>query len=727
MSTPALVLENQPVCNVCYKKPQDAISLPCQHQFCRACIKNHIVNSVEAQKFQGFGCPACQEFVSKPIMAGSRPKEQWAEYLPTVTLSDNKPDLLSSEKDELKCAACKEAGLDNAATLWCQQCNDSYCPDCSASHRNFPATRSHIQVPIAYISPRDRSEEDLATCSQHRDSRVEFYCAACDLLICPSCAFVNHRRCEKVSTIKGATDVAKGDLSTKIKRVRKKSSECQAMLVDSTSRIRELQISRQRTEDNIKGFTDQLMDTISANRDNMLSNISYSFNTEETRLNQTKTKLREHIVELEGCEQGIENLLNTNSETKLLANLSKTQRQYNASFEKEIRPEELVPFQMEFEPNTSLLDVLDSSQLGEAVLERETREKQETARRDDKTENNSDEPRDLMKHIKSKAKEKKTTKQKVKFKKSKRSKRRGSEGNPVLPVPITPPLQEPKVDKIKVLQKHKTVSTDVLGDSLKSSPSSIIVLFVNGVMTTVVADHNNYSLKSFYVNMGLDRQSKMSMDSKPCHVAKLAAHTVVVTMTRLKRIAVIKVSPGLSLIDRIRTSKYYNCIAALAEDRLAVGTTLESNLSIDIIDLQGEILHSICSDPDDKLLFSEPKFMILSPSGNLLVSDRDIPYISCFTQAGKLVFKTGPKQTSDLEGTSGLFCSEDDQIYISDKTNNRILLMQDNGETITTFLTAEQGVEQPQGLFIDDLDQVYICQANSKISIFKEVEIIAPK
>ncbi|ESO81910.1 hypothetical protein LOTGIDRAFT_170455 [Lottia gigantea] len=721
MSTPALVLENQPVCNICYNKPSDPVKIPCQHQFCRSCIKQYVINCPEADKFKGFGCPVCQEFVQKPIMAGSRPKEQWAEYLPTVNLSDRKPDLLSGQNDDLKCAACREAGLQKMATLWCQQCNDAYCPECSASHRNFPSTRSHAQVPIAYISPRDRKSNESQTCPQHRDSKVEFYCAACDTLICPSCAFVNHRKCEKVATISGASNVAKGELSNKIQRVRKRSTECQSMLSDSNTMIRELQVSRERTEASIKGFSDQLTQTIAENRDNMLSNISHSFNTEESRLQTTKAKLQDHIVELEGCEQSIENVLNSPSEAELLSKLGKTKRLYDASLQKVIEPAEIVPIKVDFEPNTSLLDVLDSSQLGETIVGSVDKEKP-------RLEKGAEEQVDQLKSIKIKAKERKTSKQKVKFKKSKRSKRRGS-GSEVLSShqgassSRSEKLKAPKQERVRVLQKHKTITTDIPGDSLKSSTTSIVVLFVNGVLTIVVADHNNYALKSFYTSMNIDRQSKMSVDSKPCHVAKLGNNTVVATMKRLKKIVVVKVSPTLTMVDRIRTSKHYNCITALADDRLAVSTTLEAEVSIDIIDLEGQILHSIVPDPEEHLLFSEPKYLTVTPSGTLMMADKDVPYITNFTQAGKLLFKTGPKQTADLEGMHGFFCSEDEELFIPDKKNNRIIILQEDGEEITTFLTAEDGIDQPQGVFIDDLYQIYVCQANSKITIFKEVEI----
>lgn len=100
------------------------------------------------------------------------------------------------------CQPCLQKNKTVAASLYCKQCRQYQCSNCSACHTFIPVLSGHEVVSVKNASPEKKVDlKNMDKCSDHNED-VRFLCEDHDLLCCKSCAILEHRQCGKVSDIK---------------------------------------------------------------------------------------------------------------------------------------------------------------------------------------------------------------------------------------------------------------------------------------------------------------------------------------------------------------------------------------------------------------------------------------------------------------------------------------------------------------------------------------------
>ncbi|KAL0206593.1 hypothetical protein P9112_001900 [Eukaryota sp. TZLM1-RC] len=137
-------------------------TLPCGHSFCRdRCLlpsKKH--NST---------CPQCREEI--PSMC----------HRINITLRDIIESSTQHSPEPQHCKGCEEA----PATLFCSNCDLSFCEKCSAGVHAMKAFQSHNVVPLS-----ERSKVSLPKCPHHKGKQIEHYCTKCKVALCDSCGLL---------------------------------------------------------------------------------------------------------------------------------------------------------------------------------------------------------------------------------------------------------------------------------------------------------------------------------------------------------------------------------------------------------------------------------------------------------------------------------------------------------------------------------------------------------
>ncbi|KAL0205384.1 hypothetical protein P9112_000691 [Eukaryota sp. TZLM1-RC] len=150
-------------CGICLQIMEQPTTLPCGHSFCRdRCLlpsKKH--NST---------CPQCREEI--PSMC----------HRINFTLRDIIE--ASSQHSPLSepCFECEQA----PATLFCADCERSFCQDCSSFLHRPKTFQSHTVVPLS-----ERSNVSLPKCPHHKNKEIEHYCTNCKVALCDSCGLLH--------------------------------------------------------------------------------------------------------------------------------------------------------------------------------------------------------------------------------------------------------------------------------------------------------------------------------------------------------------------------------------------------------------------------------------------------------------------------------------------------------------------------------------------------------
>ncbi|KAL0239762.1 hypothetical protein GEMRC1_009870 [Eukaryota sp. GEM-RC1] len=161
-------------CSVCEELMENPTTLPCGHSFCRdKCLVQWLKQKEAAS------CPVCREPIpSTPLRVN-------------IALRDAIEIAKNSKQDAAICFECEEA----PATLFCGDCDASYCEECSSALHRPKAFRSHSIVPI-----NQKPTISSSKCPRHPSKPLEHFCTKCLVSICDSCGLLmgHAKHCEEL-------------------------------------------------------------------------------------------------------------------------------------------------------------------------------------------------------------------------------------------------------------------------------------------------------------------------------------------------------------------------------------------------------------------------------------------------------------------------------------------------------------------------------------------------
>ncbi|XP_048253766.1 protein wech-like isoform X2 [Haliotis rufescens] len=274
----------------------------------------------------------------------------------------------------------------------------------------------------------------------------------------------------------------------------------------------------------------------------------------------------------------------------------------------------------------------------------------------------------------------------------------------VLDLKATPVLQD-------------TINIRVAGDGNVARPIDLTIVVMNGTDTVVVTDYDNKSVKSFYTKTKQPGHSKLNLSSGPYGITKLKHNQVAVTVPSTRQIVTVEVNPDLVLLSTITTNKQYRGITSLTESTLAA--CVPSSPGVDILDMTGHVLRSISPVHSGKNILQNPYFLCTTRTGNILVSDCSSRCVLCLTPEGDVVFTYTPTGDTTLIYPWGITSTSTGDILVADSSQHEVVHLTESGQFVRHFLTADDGVLNPCGVWVDGRGHVYVCNyASRDIKVF---------
>ncbi|XP_046563824.1 uncharacterized protein LOC124272686 [Haliotis rubra] len=222
------------------------------------------------------------------------------------------------------------------------------------------------------------------------------------------------------------------------------------------------------------------------------------------------------------------------------------------------------------------------------------------------------------------------------------------------------------LDLKAALELQDTINETVAGDAGGGDPTDVTVLEVNGTDTVVVTDYNNNSVKSFYTRNSQPGHSKLSLEGRPWGITRLKHNQVAVTVLDTSQIVTVEVNPDLVLLSTITTSKQYWGITSLTPSTLAASS--ESPPCVDILDMSGHVLKSVCPGHRGGNILKYPYFLCTTRTGNILVSDCGTKCVVCLTPEGDVVFNYRPTGHTALKDPGGITSTSTGDILVTDNS-----------------------------------------------------------
>ena len=180
------------------------------------------------------------------------------------------------------CGICVSSHVYKPAKVWCSECDQVLCVDCTQHHMFSNGTKNHITMPMSDYQKLPSFVLNISQSCQKHDAKFQFYCRKDECPCCEICIVENHKDCKNVAILKALAKTIKTSVQFK---------EAEQLCVELM----------------------EILDKIRQNRKKNLVDVSQQKQTVESQIREVRTKINNHLDKLQ------ENLMKelTEEETKI--------------------------------------------------------------------------------------------------------------------------------------------------------------------------------------------------------------------------------------------------------------------------------------------------------------------------------------------------------------------------------------------------------------------------
>ncbi|KAK5901696.1 hypothetical protein CesoFtcFv8_007031 [Champsocephalus esox] len=300
-----LLTEDQFLCSICLDVFTDPVTIPCGHNFCKACISEHWDRNIQLK------CPNCNKlFYKRPeLLVNTFISEMAAQFRQSA---QQKASSSSSEQQvvkpgEVPCDVCTGTRL--KALKSCLVCLESYCETHLEPHLTRAGLKKH-----QLIDPEENLESRM--CVKH-DKLLELFCQTDQVCVCMLCSVSEHKT-HDVVPLKEGYEGKKAELG-------KTEAEIQQMIQKRRLKIQEMnrsvKLSKEGADreiaDGVQVFT-ALKESVERSQAELMDTIKEKQRETEEQAEGFIKELEQEVSELKKRSSEVEQLSRSEDQLHLL-------------------------------------------------------------------------------------------------------------------------------------------------------------------------------------------------------------------------------------------------------------------------------------------------------------------------------------------------------------------------------------------------------------------------
>ncbi|XP_071059441.1 E3 ubiquitin-protein ligase TRIM21-like isoform X2 [Pseudochaenichthys georgianus] len=288
-----LLTEDQLLCSICLDVFTDPVTIPCGHNFCKACISEHWDRNVPSQ------CPNCNKLFFP------RPELLVNTFISEMAAHSSEQHVV--KPGEVPCDVCTETRL--KALKSCLVCLESYCETHLEPHLIRAGLKKH-----QLIDPVENLESRM--CVKH-DKLLELFCKTDQVCVCMLCTVSEHKT-HDVVPLKEGCEGKKAELG-------KTEAEIQQMIQKRRLKIQEMnrsvELSKEGADreiaDGVQVFT-ALKESVERSQAELMDTIKEKQRETEEQAEGFIKELEQEVSELKKRSSEVEQLSRSEDQLHLL-------------------------------------------------------------------------------------------------------------------------------------------------------------------------------------------------------------------------------------------------------------------------------------------------------------------------------------------------------------------------------------------------------------------------
>ncbi|KAL0964934.1 hypothetical protein UPYG_G00274630 [Umbra pygmaea] len=299
----SVLSEEQFLCSICLDVFTEPVSIPCGHNFCKACIRTYWDSNDLCQ------CPMCKEtfYQRSDLRINMFISEMVDHFRKSVKKSNSNEELHPDLSGEVFCDIC--TGTKLKALKSCLVCLTSYCETHLEPHHIAPVLKKH-----KLMDPVENLEDRM--CKKH-DRLLELFCRTDQMCLCLLCLKSDH--------LSHKTVLLEEEYVEKLSRLEKTEAEVQKMIQERLQKVQEIkhsvELSRKDAErqisDSVEVFT-ALVRSIERSQAELLEVIEEKQRAAERQAEGLIKELEQEVTELKRRCSDLEQLSHTEDHLHLI-------------------------------------------------------------------------------------------------------------------------------------------------------------------------------------------------------------------------------------------------------------------------------------------------------------------------------------------------------------------------------------------------------------------------
>lgn len=639
-----------------------------------------------------------------------------------------------SVEQECLCGKCNK----RTATNYCRDCNASICEMCTTMHREWPELSNHKVVSLGGTD-HDLPPKKVSLCmycSHHSNEELESYCKTCCELICNSCKVTHHQ------------DHHHYPVTSSVESVKTKLGKIRQMLDSISAHLKKVDDRKKIVEDEIRQSIEKYQRLMEERMAELLDQLNQVANEKHGMLEQQQKEIQQIQAQLtESLSFMTEHPSDHEETVKMMTKISKF-------FDPNLfEYQECEASQLKFAPSPTLAKACQ--EFGEVYTETLSPEKCYALGKGLEVAITDEEGKINLYIVDNKENS-------CALPKDKLSCRFVSETTADEAESL---IEELELSKFEIRYKPRTrgryrLEIKIDGKHIKGSPFSVIVklpvhklgspikiisgvkepwgIAINQNGEIIVAEDSNHRV-SVYSPKG---EKLLSFDSQDSQCGKI---------DRPRGVAVDD-DGNILVAERGRNS--IQVFSSQGRFLKACGHGIDSEVgqSIELNWPKGIGIHPLSKkiyvaddrnhvikiiNPDSLTLeksiggkgsgngqLKNPWDVAFDSDGNVYVADKSNNRIQVFTADGKHLRKFGKKgsRNEELNQPSSVCIDCDNIIYVTEYANHCVSVFNHDGKFLTTFGSRGSGLKQferPRGITVDKSGIVYVCDSdNDCIKLF---------
>ncbi|XP_063398526.1 uncharacterized protein LOC134683267 [Mytilus trossulus] len=159
------------------------------------------------------------------------------------------------------CAICNLRHVSKLSVVWCSDCDEGLCQDCSEHHSLSKLSRNHSVVPIAEYKKLPSFLVNIKLHCDEHDEKYSLFCKEHNECVCRKCAISEkHRECKDMFPVEDViqnskTSVAFTEIESSLEEMKKKIS---LILEDRQNNLSSLSAAKRKIESEILAIRQQI-------------------------------------------------------------------------------------------------------------------------------------------------------------------------------------------------------------------------------------------------------------------------------------------------------------------------------------------------------------------------------------------------------------------------------------------------------------------------------------